>query len=102
MNSIIRGTTPTIQYTFKSVNVANITTAYLTIKMSGATLIEKDITSATVGQKSLSWMLSQAETLSMTASEVIIQLNWKLNDGTRGASLKTRMTISDNVKEVVI
>ena len=33
MASIIRGTTPTLQYTFNDVTVANITSAYLTIKV---------------------------------------------------------------------
>ena len=45
---IARGTTPTIRYTFSLVDVSAIVVAYLTIKQ-GSLVIEKDLTSATIG-----------------------------------------------------
>ena len=103
MASIIRGTTPTLQYTFNDVTVANITSAYLTIKVDNTAEhdIEKDLSSATVAQKSISWTLTQAETLSF-GTNISVMINWKLQDGTRGASEKTKIMIDDNYKEDVI
>lgn len=102
MNEIIRGTTPTIQYTFSVVAVSNINKAFLTIKAGGSVVITKDIIDAEVGQKSLSWTLSQADTLKLTFPECAIMCNWILNDGTRGASKETIVHISENhLAEVV-
>ena len=101
MASIIRGTTPTIKYSFSQVAVSDIVSAYLTIK-DGKEGLERDITTATVGENDISWTLTQAETLALDAGPVIIMLNWKLADGTRGASSKTAATVVKNHKEVVI
>lgn len=99
MSNIIRGTTPTLQYKFKEINVADITSAYLTIKSK--TTIEKDLSSAVVGDKTISWTLSQTETLSFGDS-VSCMINWLLADGTRGASVKTEIMVKENYKEVEI
>ena len=100
MNCIIRGTTPTLKYNFGVVNPANISVAYLTIKDKTHTL-EKDLSEATVEQKSLSWKLSQEETLAF-GSQIETMLNWKTADGTRGASKNDFICIDRNLKEVVI
>lgn len=47
MERIIMGTTPTFEYTFKTVDVSNITTAVLTIKQGGEVAIEKTLSDAT-------------------------------------------------------
>lgn len=101
MDKIIRGTTPTFIYTFNSVTVANIAVAYLTVKQGDEILIEKDLTDATVGQKALSWTFTQAETLSM-GDVIKVMLNWRLSDGTRGASAETKLYVTDNHKDEVI
>ena len=99
MNNIIRGTTPTIKYTFNDIDVSNITAAYLTIKAK--TDIEKDLATASVETDSISWKLTQAETLAFGDS-ISIMLNWILQDGTRGASKKEIILVEDNYKEVEI
>ena len=102
MTKIIIGTTPTITYKFKVVDVSEITVAILTIKERGATLIEKDLSDATVGEDSLSWTLSQEETLSIGAKSASMMLNWKLADSTRGASDVVLITGGDNhIREVI-
>lgn len=84
---IIRGTDSDIQITFNTVNPATITTAYLTIDQGGKTVLEKDLTTATVGQKTLTWTLSQAETLSLsTYRDVSIQCRYKVNGTKAGAT----------------
>ena len=103
MAEIIKGTTPTIVYTFSTVRVSDISVAYLTIKQDGTTKLERDLTTATVGENSLSWTLTQAETLALAVDDTInLMLNWKLADGTRGASRKGSFNIGDNYKDEVI
>lgn len=102
MTKIIIGTTPTITYKFKVVDVSEITVAILTIKERGTTLIEKTLADANVGEDSLSWTLSQEETLSIGAKSASMMLNWKLADGTRGASDVVLVTGGDNhIREVI-
>ena len=99
MASIIRGTTPTLKYTFNSIQVSDIVTAYLSIKSNED--IEKSLADATIGEDYISWTLSQEETLSLGES-VKVMINWKLSDGTRGASKKTSIRVDDNYKEIEI
>lgn len=99
MANIIEGTTPTIKYTFGSVSVTDITTAYLTIKKSDSVAIERDITTATVGDDYLSWILTQAETLSLGVGKATMMLNWVTSDGVRGASEESYFTVAENHKE---
>ena len=101
MARIIRGTTPTITYTFKTVDVADLTAAYLTIKRNNYIAVEKDLSAATVDENTLSWTLTQADTLAV-AGDAYIMLNWKTNDGTRGASAETAVKFAANHKEEVI
>ena len=103
MAEIIKGTTPTITYTFASVLVTDIDVAILTIKRDGAIKIEKQLDTATVDavKKTISWTLSQAETLSV-AGTAEIMLNWLTEDGTRGATKTTQVRFLPNHKEEVI
>lgn len=101
MANIIQATTPTIIYRFKTAPVENITVAYLTIKKNGNVVLEKDIDSATVTEDALAWTLTQEETLIWSGS-LSFMLNWKLADGTRGASAKSTVKIDDNYKAEVI
>lgn len=99
MASIIRGTTPTFKYTFNTVDVTKITTAFLTIKSK--TDLEKDLSDAVVGTNYLAWTLTQSETLAL-GDQISVMVNWKLQDGTRGASAKKQFLIDVNYKDVVI
>ena len=96
---IIRGTTPTFIYTYHEADVDDMTSAYLTIK-GGSTTIEKDLTEATVSSanNTLAWTLTQQESLSL-GNVVRAMVNYKLADGTRGASEKTTFIVSENYKE---
>ena len=101
---IVRGTTPTIKYTFDKVNAADIVTAYLTIKQNGELLLEKTLNDADVDTESntLFWRFTQQETLSIGLGEITVMANWKSQDGTRGASRKISVLIMDNDKDEVI
>ena len=102
MTKIIIGTTPTITYTFKVVDVSEITVAILTIKERGVNIIELNLSDATVGEDSLSWTLTQEETLLIGTRTATMMLNWKTEDGTRGASEQVFVTGGDNhIREVI-
>lgn len=81
---IVRGTTPTIRYTFSTIDVNNIIVAKLILEQ-GNTVIEKDLSDATVGETYVEWTLSQEETLMLNEKpNCLVRLDWKLQDGTRG------------------
>lgn len=102
MTKIIIGTTPTITYKFRIVDVSEITVAILTIKERGVNIIELNLSDATVGEDSLSWTLTQEETLLIGARTATMMLNWKTEDGTRGASEQVFVTGGDNhIREVI-
>ena len=102
MTRIIIGTTPTITYKFKVVAVADITKAILTIKERGTTLIEKDLSDATVGEDTLSWTLTQEETLAIGVKSASIMLNWLTADGVRGASKEEIINgVNNHIREVM-
>lgn len=85
--AIIRGTTPVIEFTYSDVDVVDITVAKLVIKQSGNIKIERDLSTATAGESSISWRLTQEETLSLeNKKQVTIVCDWKLSNGTRGRS----------------
>ncbi len=100
--ALIRGTTPTIIFTFTDVLVSDISKAYLVIKQSGASVIEKDISSATVGED-VRWTLEQEDTLSLKRKiNADIYCDWLLNDGTRGRSkIQTESVEDSGIDEVI-
>lgn len=101
MAEIINGTTPTITYKFTHVNVSEITKAILTIKKGKNIAIEKTLTEATVGENTISWRMTQAQTLSVLGSAEVM-INWVTSGGVRGASNKTLIIFTGNhIMEVV-
>ena len=85
--NITRGTTPVIEFTFKHVNVSDIVVIYLTISQSGDDLVERDLSTAIIGEKSVSWKLSQAETIQLVrTNKVDIQIRYRTTDGSAYAS----------------
>ena len=101
--SIIRGTTPLIKYNFSSVNVADIAMAYLVIKQNGAAVVTLPLADATVGSTSLSWVLTQAQTLLLKdGKNAEICLDWILTSGTRGIGKTLEVNVgSSAVNEVI-
>lgn len=102
MTKIYRGTTPTITYTFSTVDVADIAVAILTVSVNDVVVLEKDLTTATVGVNTLSWLFSQEDTLALTGRRADFMLNWLLMDGTRGVAENETAVILKNSKEEVI
>ncbi len=85
--TITRGTTPTITYSFKVVDPADIEAAYLTITQAGNKVVELSLDTAEVGEHTLAWQLTQAETLLLNERfGAEIQLRYRLRDGTAHAT----------------
>lgn len=100
--TIIRGNTPTIQYTFDTVKVAEIASAYMTIKQSGNTVIQKTLADATVGINTIDWTLTQQETLSLSNGVVTVYCDWVLDDGIRGSgATKTYNVTTGGIEDVI-
>ncbi len=99
---IIRYTTPTIKFTFSDISVNNITTAYLIVKQNGRTVIERDLSSASVEEGVISWSLAQVETGKLSKTNATIYCDWKLRDGTRGRSNVATEAIEESGKSEVI
>lgn len=106
MNALIRYTTPTITFKFDSVDPSDITDAYLSIKNVtnlSVSLITKPLSSASVGEDTLSWTLTQTETGSLPAGDAMnIYCDWKLSNGTRGRSVVVTCLVYETGKEEVI
>ena len=102
MTQIIIGTTPTITYTFHTVSVSDLTKAILTLKIAGQVILEKTLVDATIGENSLSWTLTQQETLDIGTRSGKMMLNWLTHSGKRGASEETTIAgIQNHVREVI-
>lgn len=99
---IIRGTTPTFKIKFRDVDVQMIESAYLVIKQEGLRMIEKSLADADVGEWSLSWKLSQEDTLKLSNHSVRVTCDWKTMDGTRGRSEEITCAVEHPGKNEVI
>lgn len=102
MAQIIRATTPTIKFKFKTINVSTITKAIMTIKQNGIIVLEKDLSAATVGSDTIEWELTQAETLALGRTPVVITCDWVLNTGKRGRANVLDAQIGEPGKDEVI
>ena len=96
MNTIVVGTTPTIQFKFKTISPSDLIQAKMTIKGKNAILLSKFLSEATIGEDNISWKLSQAETLALGVGTRTMMLNWLTADGTRGVSPKETINVTDN------
>lgn len=106
MNAIIRGTTPTIMFAFETIDPAAIVAAYITIKSItdlDTPIVQKDYSSATLGATSISWTLTQTESLQLTAGDTVnIYCDWLLDEGTRGRSQVATCRVYETGKDEVI
>lgn len=101
MIEVIRGTTPTVKYKFNIVDVDDIVAASLTLEQCDF-VIDKPLSDATKEDGYLVWRLEQSETLSLSIGKAAMQLNWLLDDGTRGASKQLALMVKDNQKNEVM
>ena len=102
-NKIVQYSTPTIIINFPTVDTSTISEAYLVFKCAGATVLEKDLTSATVETKKISWTLAQTETKTFALNTTLkVYCDWKLQNGTRGRSKEADFWVVETGKAEVI
>lgn len=100
---IVRGTTPTIRYTFKTIDPSTIVTAYLTMTQGTEVVLEKDIEDATVGDAYIQWSLTQEETLALSPKmDAEYECRYKLNDGSAFVTKRSHESVQDVKKDGVI
>lgn len=102
--AIIRGTTPTITFTFSEILTSDLNKAILTISQLDRIIIERDLTTAVIEENTVSWKLSQEETLLLSVSKGATEIicDWLLNDGTRGRSVIRKEGVEPTGKNEVI
>lgn len=102
MKEIVAGTTPIIEYTFRSVVPSDITTALLTFKKDGIIILRKDLEDAAVIEDKMSFLLSQIDTLKLGTGNVEIMLNWVDANGIRGVGNTEIVKVLPNHKSEVM
>ena len=103
--AIIRWTTATFIFEFQTIQVSDITDAYFVAKQWDNTVIEKDLTSATVDTdaNTLSWTLTQAEAgLLTTGKRYSVMCDWLTSSGTRGRSKVLEGSVENSGVDEVI
>lgn len=103
--AIVRWTTPTFKFTFKTVDVSDIVEADLVIKQWDNVVIEKDFSSAIVDtdEGALLWTLTQTEAgLLSTGKRYSAMCDWLTASGTRGRSKVQEGSIENAGKNEVI
>lgn len=80
-----RGTTSTLTFDF-SFDASTVAAAWLNVEqLSSNTVIERELDTAIVYDKSLEWRLTQEETLRLSETGIVqVQVRWRLQDGTAG------------------
>lgn len=101
--TIIKGTTPTIEYKFSEIDPVEITSAALTLKQYNRKVIERDLSTAVLGEASLLWTLTQKETLRLkedVSGEVY--LDYLVGGVVRGAGATQEFTVEPTGKNEVM
>ncbi len=102
---IWRGTTPTLQLVVKTVDPSTITDSRLSFYTAQETVVEKDLSTAEVSSDSISWTLTQEETLAIQSPgrmTLYAICNWLTSNGTRGVSNSDTVVFKNNpVNEVM-
>ena len=96
MNTIVVGTTPTIQFKFKTIVPSDLAQAKLTVERNNTIIVTKTLADATVGEDAIAWTLSQSDTLLIGVGQRDIMLNWLTANGTRGTSAETKINFIPN------
>lgn len=108
MSSIYRGTTPTYTLTFSDDNLdfgdANEIVVCIGNK-SKTCLLELSGADLTVEEKTISFSLSQEQTLALPNADLLVQVNWTYLSGAelkRAASNQVTINFMKNLKEEVM
>ena len=99
---LYRGTTPTITYRFKTVNPSDIQEGFLTIRQGPDKKfkpLEKPLSSGVIDGMSISWLLSQQETLKLREGPATIYFNYLLLNQKRGVGKQLDIDVVTSGKD---
>lgn len=103
MASIIRGTTPTVKFTFSKVSPSQIAAAFLLVKQDDRIVIEKTLPEATVGETSITWRLAQGDTLKLAPKKnATLTCDWRTVTGVRSKSKTIAAMVESGGKDEII
>ena len=103
MTEIIRGTTPTIVFTFSDISTSEIVDARLVIRQCGNVIIEKGIDEAEFDENAIYWALTQKNTLRLKPCQNgVIVCDWLLDSELRGRSKELRFSVGEPAINEVI
>lgn len=93
-----RGTTPTIDIS-TDIDLSHAEVVYLTFSQGGTVVLEKELQDLTIDSRTISCVLSQADTLKFSTGDKMLrcQIRARLSDGTALAS----NVFSIGVKEIL-
>lgn len=92
-----KGTTPTLTFTFTDCDPTLAESIIVTIAKQGVTVLEKATSALTITETSVSFKLSQEETLAFPTGEVQCQINLLYSDGSRVATNIVKVDWSKNL-----
>lgn len=101
MQTIRRGTTPTVRFT-TTVTSADIDLIYITFYQNGRTVFEKDGTNVVWNESGFSIHLSQDETLKLAEGFAKVQIRAKLQASQATATQILVVGVEDVLKDGVI
>ena len=104
MDTIFRGTTPEIIFTFKTVEVGDIDWANLIIKQWDETKVTQALSAATVDSvnNTLSFTLTQANSLALASDkQAVVYLDWMI-DSVRGTAKPKCFDVRNSGKNEVV
>lgn len=95
-STIVQYTTPTITFTFPTIDPATIAEAYLVIKYAGVNVLVKDLDQAEVNEHDITWILSQEDTEKLIVNSTVrIYCDWVTENGLRGRSKRADYVIDE-------
>lgn len=99
---MVKGTTPTFTFTLPF-DASTVEVAYLTFQQGNSVAFEKGMTSATTEGQSISFLVTQKDTLGLADSpDVTIQFRCKTSDGKVYASGLIEVPVVPTLKDVEI
>lgn len=103
MATIVRGTTPEIEIIFKETDPHVLAKAVLTFSKGTDDVLSRDLSTANISGKSVSWELTQEETLALNNGDSLsVTCVWVTNSGVRGQSKTAVFYIGDTpINEVL-
>lgn len=94
---MFQGTTPTLKFHLPF-ETGTLSEVWITLSQLGAEVFTKVLADCTAGADTLEVTLTQQDTLSLSQSEVSIQLRVRFQDGTAAASREIRVPVERVLK----